>query len=190
MSQFTDIPTYNDIASAIKKAKLPFQSSELHGLLCGIICATSGNNQGLWEAILLGKKKRPKSLDIVQSLFETSYDQLTHFSFDFFLLLPDDEADINSRTEALGLWCQGFLTSLNKANVPIENRAPGEATEAINDLIEIAQVSFGDIISTEEDEAAYVELVEYVRLAVVLIFQELHPESTPSQPLDGGDSLH
>lgn len=190
MSQFSEIPTYNEIASALKKAKVDFQPSEIHGLMCGLICATPSDRKIHWETILLGKKKIPKSLDRVQYLFDSSYSQLAHFSFEFALLLPTENADINSRTEALGLWCQGFLTSLNKANVPIENREPGDATEAIADLIEISQVSFGDIAETEEDEAAYFELVEYVRLAVVMIYQELHPVSAPGQPLDGGDSLH
>ena len=114
---------------------------------------------------------------------------MSEFSFEFTLLLPEDTADINFRTEALGLWCQGFLTGLNQSKIPIEEITSPEVTDALNDIMEVAQVEFGDIPSTDEDETAYYELVEYVRLVVLMVYHELK-----SSPLiergDNDDLLH
>ncbi len=41
-------------------------------------------------------------------------------------------------------------------------------------MIEIAKMNYEQVVDSEEDENAYVELVEYVRVAVILIYQEQH----------------
>ena len=53
-------------------------------------------------------------------------------------------------------------------------RTPSDMTEAINDMIEIAKMNYEEVVAGEEDEAAYTELVEYVRMAAILIYQEMH----------------
>ena len=40
-------------------------------------------------------------------------------------------------------------------------------------------MNYDQVIESEEDEAAFAELVEYVRMAVVFIYQE-HHESDPA----------
>ena len=80
---------------------------------------------------------------------------MNQFSFEYNLLLPNDDTDINVRAEALGIWCQGFLTGLQQAEISLEKHANTELTDAIKDITEIAQISYGDIPSTDEDETAY-----------------------------------
>lgn len=187
MSQTPSLPDYADVANALSDAKSPFQPATVHGLLCGYLSA--GNNSPQWLHHVLGKSKSRAAIASLETLYETSYHQISDFSFEFTLLLPDDDEDINQRTEALGLWCQGYLTGLEQSQVPITGREPSDVTEALENFIEIAQVNFGDINTNEDDETAYFELVEYVRLAVLMIFQEL----TPTQPPANGDdntSLH
>ena len=53
--------------------------------------------------------------------------------------------------------------------------------DAINDITEIAQVSFGDIKADDTAETDYCELVEYVRLAILMIYQELNTPPTKSK---------
>ena len=59
------------------------------------------------------------------------------------------------------------MAGLQNADIPIENHASETLTEALDDIIEIAQVNYDEISATEEDEAAYFELVEHVRLVRV-----------------------
>lgn len=185
MSTIPALPTYKEVTSALKNTPAKYHAAQVHGLMCGLICATSGKNDDHWQKQFLTEENK-KSVEILQQLYETSYHQLSDFSFEFVLLLPEDTTDINQRAESLGLWCQGFLTGLEQGNVPITNRPMSEVTEAINDLVEISQVNYGDIAENDEDETAYFELVEYVRLAVLMIFQELRPVTPPAQ----NKSLH
>ena len=103
------------------------------------------------------------------------------------MLLPNDKTDINLRTEALGSWCQGFLSGLKQCHIPLENREPGDITDTLSDITEIAKVNFGDIKTTDEDEMAYFELVEYVRLAVLMLFHELNAIE-PDETIDGDEN--
>ena len=173
MGQQPSLPDYAEINAALQDAKTTLNAAQTHGMLCGLIAATSGQVGEHWEKRLFGNKKNPQISEMLERLLEVSYHQMSEFSFEFNLLLPDDDIDINARTESLGLWCQGFLTGLEKCSVPIQNRPESEVTEALNDILAISQVSFGDIATNEEDETAYFELVEYVRLSVLMIFQEL-----------------
>lgn len=182
MTTTPSLPSYSEVASALKKTAGHYNASQVHGLMCGLICATSGQADTHWEKMLFGKEKNPQIEEILQELYENSFHQISEFSFEFSLLLPDDDNDINQRAEALGLWCQGFLTGLEQAKVPIKNREPSEVTEALDDLIEISQVNYGDISSSDEDETAYFELVEYVRLAALMIFHDLNSGGASDAP--------
>jgi uncharacterized protein YgfB (UPF0149 family) len=179
MTQTQELPTYTKLCTALHKAKAPFEASQMHGLLCGFVCVTHEELNTTWEKQLLGAEYNPQIGLILQQLYAVSSQQISEFSFDFALLLPTEKTDINLRTEALGLWCQGFLTGLQKTGFPIENRQPGELTDAINDIIEIAQVSFEEITPTDDDETAYFELADYVRLVVLMVYHEVN--SLPSE---------
>ncbi len=189
MTQSSDLPTYSDMADLLSLAKSKWHPSEVHGLFCGYLSATAGEMDNHLEKRILGKNKNPAFRESLQQLYETSYHQLSEFSFEFTLLLPDDGVDIHIRTEALGLWCQGFLTGLQQGNVPIERREESDVTETINDMIEIAQVNYDDIADDEEDETAYFELVEYVRLGALLIFNELN-KTNPTPASEENNNLH
>ncbi len=114
---------------------------------------------------------------VLQDLFTASGKQLDEFLFEFQLILPPDAEVLPLRAEALTLWCQGYLTGLKLAEVQLVGRSAGDVTEAINDIIEIAKMNYEEVSASEEDEAAYMELVEYVRMAAVLIYQEMHEET-------------
>lgn len=169
--------TYQELANALKKADSSFKPAEVHGFICGILAATGGKLDNTWIKTFTGAKKNRALNDCLQQLLETSYHEMSEFSFEFSLLLPEDEEPILIRSESLGAWCEGFLTGLNKYHVPLKNRSPSDTTESINDMIEISQINFDEVSEDDEDENAYFELVEYVRLAVLMIFQELNTQA-------------
>lgn len=189
MSIDSNTPSYNEVTSALKKNPAKFNAAQIHGLFCGLICGTASKKRDHWEKLLPELNDQPKTQELLQQLHESSFHQLSEFSFEFSLLLPSDTHELRERTEALGLWCQGFITGLTKAHVRIENREDSDVTEAINDIIEIAQVNFGDTPDDENDETAYFELVEYVRLAVLMIFHEIKSEH-PNKNTGNSDFLH
>lgn len=168
----TSMPSYAEINKILSKTALKLNPSQVHGVIAGVICghAKAAN----WQQMVTGDQKSvEKTNALLTQLHAITAQELDEYLFNFQLLLPDDETPLVERAEALTLWCQGFLTGLKEANVKVEGRKPGEVTEAINDLIEIAKMDYEEVVASEEDEAAYVELVEYVRMAIILIYQEL-----------------
>lgn len=179
MSQTPTLIDYDELEKTLASVEATFTASEAHGFICGVLAATGGKLDSSWIKVISGKSKSVALREQLLELFETSFHLLNEFSFEFTLLLPDDQIDINKRSECLGMWCQGFLTGLQKHNIPLKNREPGEVTEALDDITEISQISFGDIAQNDEDENAYFELVEYVRLAVLMLFHELNTREEP-----------
>lgn len=173
----TLLPTYAELSRVLDKTQHKLHPSQAHGIICGTLCGDP-TVKPAWESLITGGPETTQTHTILQQLYDSSANQLEDFLFDFQLVLPDEEESLPMRAEALTLWCQGFLTGLQMVQVKITDRESGEATDAINDLIEIAKMNYEDVVASEEDEAAYIELVEYVRMAIILIYQDLRDVQT------------
>jgi yecA family protein len=189
MMKPTNMPEYNEITSALAHTELKLHASQVHGLISGVLCGDLEANRE-WEELVMGEKLTDQTRPILQSLYENTKSKLADFLFEFQLLIPVDEDELPLRAEALGVWCQGFLTGLQATGVAVTDREPGELTEAIQDLVEIAKMNYDEVEVNEEDEAAYEELVEYVRVAVIFIYQDLRGESDVHEECSHADHLH
>lgn len=166
-----DLPDFGPLSE-----KLGFADpSETHGVLCGMLCANAALPSGSWLQRIQGDvaEEYPPAREILLELFAATMSQLTDEELAFSLLLPDDETALSIRADALGHWCQGFLSGLGSGGVSAnENRDwPPEAQELLDDLGKIAFVGFDSDEADEADEAAYAEIVEYIRVGVLLIHQ-------------------
>ena len=82
------------------------------------------------------------------------------------------------RTEALGQWCQGFLHGfgVNAGGLELST----DAKEVLQDLAAISQVQ--DALEESEDgEADYMEVQEYLRVAPLLLFSEFGKVPAPAE---------
>jgi len=174
-----DLPTYKELDVALNKTLLKLHPSQAHGLICGILCGNPSDNAAWEEVITGGGEEAAETLKTLHILYEVSAKQLKDFLFDLEMVLPDDAEDLALRAEALTLWCQGMLTGLKLAQIPLDDREPDELKEAMNDLVEIAKMNYEEVVASEEDEVAYTELVEYVRMAAIYIYQHLHEDEAP-----------
>ena len=111
-------------------------------------------------------------------LYKEPAGQLDDPEFGFSLLLPDDTVPLAQRVESLALWCQGFLAGLGLGGLQDQSKLPGDSHEVMRDFVEISRLGHGDDGVTNEDEAAFAEIVEYVRMAVLLVYEELRPLRT------------
>jgi len=109
-------------------------------------------------------------------------------SMDFAPLLPDDDQPLAGRTSALAQWCQGFLYGLGTGRLNSIAELPGEVGEIVHDLAEIGRAAPGEDEPTEADEHAYADLVEFVRVGVQLIYDELQPLRAGPHP--AAPSIH
>lgn len=171
------LPTFVEFSDALNQTEFNMHASEAHGLLTGILCGVPAERDKAWHALLSGAEESAQNTQqMLQAVFQATNKQLVDDLFEFQLLLPADTEALPICAEALTLWCQGFLTGLKMVNVSSASGKDGEVTEVLGDLVEIAKMNYEEVVASEEDEAAYVELVEYVRMAVVLIYQDMREQ--------------
>jgi yecA family protein len=152
--------------------------SQLHGCLSGLLAA------GAPPEPEYGLDALTQALDLVMhgelasrimQLYVVTEAALQDEEFTFLPLLPDDEEDIAQRTAALASWCAGFLAGFAYA-ASGEGKAEGvfseECSEALRDIAALAQAEAGEDESEDEAEDSYIELVEYLRVAVVNVFMD------------------
>jgi len=181
------LPSYSHILLTLDKIDSEIEPSELHGAFCGLLCAKNETDFAVAQDNLLqsldnNNLLHREALSGLSSLFESTRQQINDPTCDFHLLLPDDES-VEELVFALGEWCQGFLLGLSLGGITDLDALPEEGAEIAKDFLEIARAgSMYTIEDSEEDEQSYEELMEYVRVGVLLINEILNPEK--SMPID------
>ena len=174
MNHRTDLFDFESLECALDH----HDPSELHGLLCGMLCVDGAISNELCleriEAELGAGPLSAQAQDLLQELFSLSSAQLDDADMSFSLLLPADRDGLNQRLDALRQWCEGFLAGLVLAGLDKERLLSPELKEFLADLVEICRLGTVTGEGSEEEEAAYMEIVEYVRMGVWLVNEELN----------------
>jgi len=155
-------------------------ASEAHGMLSGTICAAGKTSPGLWLEYLLGEGNTlsaaaSDSSDMLLTVQSELLLQFNDDAFGFGLLLPPDDVPLPHRTEALSQWCAGLLYGLALGGFREDVAMPDSVSEVMKDVYEISHARFDYDMMDEADETAYMEIVEYVRMGVLLLYEELQP---------------
>lgn len=174
MSKATKTPEIEDIRDALGDLRSRVDAPESHGILCGMLSAGGPVADHEWLRHLVPEEVRDVGPDdTLQALYRATVWQLDDPQFGFVLLLPDDDENLGDRTEALAHWCSGFLYGLGVSGVTESTQLPGEAAEVLGDLAKIASVDYELEQPGEAEERAYEEVVEYVRVGALLVFESL-----------------
>ena len=78
---------------------------------------------------------------------------------------------LHERTYALGDWCRGFTLGIGWDGTTTVTSFSKDATEALSDITHISLAEPGTDLG-ETEERALVELEEYLRVSVQLIYEE------------------
>jgi yecA family protein len=183
---------YADIQSALTEEHSLADAAEAHGTLSGSLCSVSDYRFEDWLGDILPEgKARPPSAALLRELYRSTAEALFAPDMGFDLLLPADDQSIIERAAALGLWCQGFLYGLGLGVLRDTSRMPDELSEIVEDITEIGRAAVDTDQSEESNEAAYAELVEFLRVSVQVVFEELAPlRESSAAPLLPGASFH
>ena len=192
---------HNDLDAALRRCGSHWTAAQAHGLLCGRL-STAGTDGALpwrdqlFDGVNADNALRAECESVLESLLQSTWQQLAERQSEFELLLPDDSDDAGLRAQALGHWCEGFLHGLvsEKQNEALKSKLQNEPlSDMVRDMLEITRAGVGEEDDAEENESAYTEIVEYVRVAAQLAYEELadtRPAGT-EPPLDGADeTLH
>jgi len=166
---------FNDVAQALAAGGSSVHAAEAHGCLCGALCVRRGLKLSDWlDEILPDSVTLPGGDGPLQDLFEQSAAELAAPDMEFDPLLPDDDASLDERVEALGAWCQGFLYGFGSAGQAGRPAPTGEVAEVLADFAEISRAGAVGMEPAEIEEDAYVELVEFLRVGVQIVYDEMN----------------
>jgi uncharacterized protein len=163
---------FDEVARALAAAGSTVHAAEAHGCLCGAACVRRDYGLAEWlEEIVPDGAVAGDG--VLEALRATTVSALAGAQMEFEPLLPRDEVPLDARVEALGAWCQGFLYGFGAAGTAGGATLPDDVAEVLGDLAQFAQAGAVGTESPEVEEDAYVELVEFVRAAVQLVYDEL-----------------
>jgi len=191
-----DVFDCDHIESALQSLEADIGPSEIHGTLCGLLCATNDTQADSWFRSLVPESNNNDLLhqEARQSLVllhEETQRQLNDPTCDFQLLLPGDYVDAVTRTINLGEWCQGFVMGFMMCGIKDFRKLPENSSEVAQDIAEMSRIgSEYESENTEDDAEALEELIEYVRVGVLLINEELHPSRAAPVITTESDNIH
>jgi uncharacterized protein YgfB (UPF0149 family) len=165
---------YDTVAQALAAGGSTVLAAEAHGCLVGALCARRVYLPAEWLEELLPEASSPAlATGPLQELFERSRAVLEAREMEFEPLLPPDEAGLAERVEALGAWAQGFLYGFGAAGPFPRGALPTDVAEVLSDFAEVARAGAVGSESAEVEESALADLVEFLRVGVQLIYDEL-----------------
>ena len=175
-------PDYSTLDEALAEIGSGLGASEVHGIICGVLCIPEGVNTE-WLAEIIESTDPDANPDacaqLLLAVYASTQEQLASTSFEFVPLLPDDDENLGLRSDALGEWCTGFLFGLTFAGTVSFDCFPDESREVVGDITKFATIRASNS-DDDEEEAAFMELVEYIRVGVVLISEELYAAADDS----------
>lgn len=180
---------FDELANHLLEQGLQSSPSDIHGCLCGLLAAGAAVEPELALSALietLDLELRGELAGQVMQLYTISAAALEDEEFDFHPLLPDDEADIETRALALAGWCQGFLSGFALvsagASSASENAVSRDSAEVLKDFAAIAQAETNseDREDEEASEENYFELVEYLRFATLNVYLDSRSDADTS----------
>lgn len=174
---------YPSLAGALQRVAVDTSPAELHGQLCGLLCSRPDLQLEQWLAesvpALISARRRGDALaaeaaSLLERLFLDTEAGIRDRELGFRLFLSADTENLAQRLDELADWCTGFLLGLAMGGIKEYKGLPGDIPELMEDLVEISRAGSYELQDEEEDENAYMELIEYVRMGVMLVRMELH----------------
>ena len=172
---------YDTLEDSLKRCGSNWDAAQTHGLLTGRL-AIAGVPAGpdwmlhVLEGVEEGNALRTECQKHLDTLYQSTFWQLSERLSEFEPLLPGDDDDVGIRTAALAHWCEGFLHGLVSAkhgDALKERLAAEPLSDIIKDMLQMTRAGLDEESDEEENESAYVELVEYLRVAAQLCYEEL-----------------
>jgi uncharacterized protein YgfB (UPF0149 family) len=166
---------YAACTDALARAEADVSAAEFHGTLCALLCTRPDVRLDDWLSEIVTCEHPPEGRAWSRALREAGERSRRAFDdgeFELELLLPGDEAALAERSAALADWCAGFLFGLGTSGGRVTESLSDDAREVVSDLAEFTRIE-PEEEDSETAERALSEIAEYVRMGVMLIYEEL-----------------
>lgn len=177
--------THAELGDLLSALRFGVDPSDLHGSLTGYLCAGGHADARDWLAALqlqLDEAEAAAAMKAapLQQLFRECSDWLDDPDLRFEPLLPAAETPVEVRADALVEWCRGFLGGIGLAGATEADAMSPDCAEILRDFGTIAGSHF-EYADSEEDESALAEVIEFIRVGVLLLHSELAATGAPKK---------
>ena len=190
---------HDEIDGALKRCGSTWNAAQVHGLLCSRLAVGGAEGARRWFEQVLDETDPDNALrteceHMLDSLCAITWRQLVERQSEIALVLPGDEDATDLRAESMAQWCEGYLHGLvaEKHSDQLKEKLAAEPlADVIKDMLQITRAAADDDGDEKGMENAYAELVEYLRVATQLVYEELADFRSPAEDtLRRDDTLH
>ena len=172
---------FDNLDAALRSCGSTWDAAQAHGLLTGRLAVAGVPAGPDWLVQVLEGTDEADALrgecqKMLDTLYQETFWQLTERLSEFMPLLPDDHTDVVQRTQALAHWSEAFLHGIvsSKHDQVLKDRLGAEPlSDIIRDMLQITRAEIDEESDEDDNEAAYAEIVEYIRVAAQLAYEEL-----------------
>jgi yecA family protein len=175
----TRAPDHDELERLLAPCTLSCSAAEAHGIYCGLLVTGTKAPRERWLAELLSgdaatDAEAAARRDALERLAAATDAALADAAQAFHPLLPPDERPLRERATAVHGWTRGLLYGLGIAKLD-QAKLTGETREVFDDLMEITRMDLDDINEGADNEAALAEVLEFLRVAALLLREQDTP---------------
>ncbi len=175
-------PDHDQLERLLAACELSCSAAEAHGIYCGLLASGSDNPRARWLAELEATTEGPDDADearrerraALEGLADATDVALAGMEQAFHPLLPADDRPLRARAEAVHAWTRGLIYGLGIANLDQRRLSP-DVREVLDDLMEVTRMDLDDLEDNADNEAALTEVLEFLRVAALLIREQDTP---------------
>lgn len=177
---------YTNLSRALERVDSDYSPAEVQGICCGLLVIDQTTDQQVWlNHVLEGDPQNVHFQEVrilLRELFIATRQGLNASDLSFELFLPQED-DLETQVEAMQDWCQGFSLGLALAGIKDMKKLPSDSREWVEDVVRIGTAGEMDLDNEEESEDALAELIEYLRVGVLMINEEMQPMKSAPQSI-------
>lgn len=173
------LPEYDEIQAQLSAGGMEIGPAEAHALISGLICGDFETSlQLMHKELFSGSDVQDPPVHECKSVLLQMHaeirEQLEDPVMGFRLMLPDEDGNSYERAQQLVNWCQGFLFGFGISARGHERKMSDVAQETLGDISEFTRLDVEAVDADDEEQRQQmVELEEYLRVAVMTIYEEV-----------------
>lgn len=175
----SELPDFYALEDALLRLDADFSAAEVHGINCAVLGINNNYDKNTLQSHLIKGDSMDfhvqETTKLLADLYGVSQEQLNSGDLQFELLLPNDNDPLSDRLFALQKWCQGFAFGLALSGLASMSDLPDDSKEWVQDVIRIGASGEFDLEDEEASEQALLDLVEFLRVGMLLLNEEMQP---------------
>lgn len=174
------LPDYSELQNILDQVDSVFSPAEVHGILCGLLVVDLSVSQERFTNLVRGEVEQGDVLaaeadsDLLGLLNATRL-QLQDPALGLEMVLPADDVDLEERIDTACAWARGVAFGVSAMGIAENTELPGNSAEFLADCRRLGSSEFAVEDDKEQNEAIYLDLVEYLRMGILLTQEELQP---------------